>query len=96
MDFEFSEEQRLLKDSVERLLKDRYDFEQQLADCLLDLGALDLEDRGRRIRPVALAVALGGNDLVVNVLKGKKLTNIRAAGKDDNVLLTPPIRMTLE
>jgi len=30
------------------------------------------------------------------VLKGKKLTNIRAAGKDDNVLLTPPIRMTLE
>jgi GTP-binding protein len=37
-----------------------------------------------------------GNDLVVNVLKGKKLTNIRAAGKDDNVLLIPPIRMTLE
>src|SRR6202008_1890936 len=29
MDFEFSEEQRLLKDSVERLLKDRYDFEQR-------------------------------------------------------------------
>jgi len=37
-----------------------------------------------------------GPDLEVNVLKGKKLTNIRAAGKDDNVLLTPPIRMTLE
>ena len=37
-----------------------------------------------------------GNDLEVNVLKGKKLTNIRAAGKDENVLLTPPIRMTLE
>ena len=37
-----------------------------------------------------------GNDLVVNVLKGKKLTNIRAAGKDENVLLTPPLRMTLE
>jgi len=36
------------------------------------------------------------NDLVVNVLKGKKLTNIRAAGKDDNVLLTPALRMTLE
>jgi len=32
----------------------------------------------------------------VNVLKGKKLTNIRAAGKDENVLLTPPIRITLE
>jgi GTP-binding protein len=37
-----------------------------------------------------------GNDLEVNVLKGKKLTNVRAAGKDDNVMLTPPMRMTLE
>ncbi len=37
-----------------------------------------------------------GNDLEVNPLKAKKLTNIRAAGKDDNVTLTPPIRMTLE
>lgn len=36
------------------------------------------------------------NDLVVNPMKAKKLTNIRAAGKDDNVLLTPPVRMTLE
>jgi len=37
-----------------------------------------------------------GTDLEVNPLKAKKLTNIRAAGKDDNVLLTPPTRMTLE
>ena len=37
-----------------------------------------------------------GNDLEINVLKGKQLTNIRAAGKDDAVQLTPPIRMTLE
>jgi GTP-binding protein len=36
------------------------------------------------------------NDLEVNPLREKKLTNIRAAGKDDNVLLTPPVRMTLE
>ncbi len=36
------------------------------------------------------------NDLEVNPLREKKLTNIRAAGKDDNVLLTPPIEMTLE
>ena len=36
------------------------------------------------------------NDLEVNVLKGKKLTNIRASGKDEAVRLTPPIRMTLE
>jgi GTP-binding protein len=37
-----------------------------------------------------------GNDLEVNPLRTKKLTNIRAAGRDDNVLLTPPTRLTLE
>lgn len=36
------------------------------------------------------------NDLVVNPLKGKKLTNMRASGKDENVVLVPPIRYTLE
>ena len=37
-----------------------------------------------------------GNDLEVNVLKGKKLTNIRTHSKDEAVRLTPPMRMTLE
>ncbi|HXF89133.1 MAG TPA: translational GTPase TypA [Xanthobacteraceae bacterium] len=37
-----------------------------------------------------------GNDLVVNVLKGKKLTNIRTHAHDDMIRLTPPMRMTLE
>lgn len=36
------------------------------------------------------------NDLVVNPLKGKQLTNIRAAGKDDAIALVPPIKLTLE
>jgi len=36
------------------------------------------------------------NDLVVNPIKTKKLTNVRAAGKDDAVVLTPPIELTLE
>jgi len=36
------------------------------------------------------------NDLVVNPIKTKKLTNIRAAGKDEAILLTPPIELTLE
>ena len=36
------------------------------------------------------------NDLVVNPMKGKRLTNIRAAGTDENILLTPPIKTTLE
>jgi GTP-binding protein len=37
-----------------------------------------------------------GNDLVVNPVKGKQLTNIRAAGTDENVILTPPVRHSLE
>ncbi len=36
------------------------------------------------------------NDLTVNPLKGKQLTNVRASGKDDAIQLTPPLRMTLE
>ena len=36
------------------------------------------------------------NDLVVNACKGKKLTNMRAAGSDDNIILTPPDTMSLE
>jgi GTP-binding protein len=64
----------------------------------------NLEDRGPMIIPPQTRVYQGmiigehsrGNDLEVNVLKGKKLTNIRAAGRDDNVLLTPPIKMSLE
>ena len=36
------------------------------------------------------------NDLVVNVTREKQLTNIRAAGKDENMILTPPIRLSLE
>ena len=64
----------------------------------------NLEERGRLfIGPgdeVYQGMIIGeharGNDLEVNPLKGKKLTNIRAAGKDDAVVLTPPVRMTLE
>ena len=37
-----------------------------------------------------------GNDLVVNPTKAKQLTNIRAAGSDENIVLTPPIRYSLE
>ena len=37
-----------------------------------------------------------GNDLEVNVTKGKKLTNVRASGKDEAVQLTPPMKLTLE
>ena len=37
-----------------------------------------------------------GNDLVVNPTKAKQLTNIRASGSDENILLTPPISHSLE
>ena len=64
----------------------------------------NLEDRGRFFigagEPVYQGMILGehnrDNDLEVNPLKGKKLTNIRAAGKDEAVVLTPPVRLTLE
>jgi GTP-binding protein len=37
-----------------------------------------------------------GQDIDANPLKSKQLTNMRAAGTDENILLTPPVRMTLE
>ena len=36
------------------------------------------------------------NDLVVNVIKGKQLTNVRASSSDEHIILTPPVKMTLE
>ena len=64
----------------------------------------NLEERGRMFIGSGEAVYEGmvigehsrGNDLEVNPLKGKKLTNVRASGKDDAVVLTPPARFGLE
>jgi GTP-binding protein len=36
------------------------------------------------------------NDLVINPTKGKQLTNVRASGTDENIVLTPPIKFSLE
>ena len=36
------------------------------------------------------------NDLVVNVVKGKQLTNVRASGSDESIILVPPVKMSLE
>ncbi|HWG77976.1 MAG TPA: translational GTPase TypA [Steroidobacteraceae bacterium] len=63
-----------------------------------------LQERGRMfVKPgeklyegMIIGIHSRDNDLVVNPIRTKKLTNIRAAGKDDNVLLTPPIPLTLE
>jgi GTP-binding protein len=64
----------------------------------------NLEDRGPMLidpgtkvyHGMIIGIHTRDNDLEVNVLKGKKLTNVRASGKDEAVRLTPPVRMTLE
>ena len=64
----------------------------------------NLEDRGPMIIDPGVKVYQGmiigehnrQNDLEVNILEGKKLTNMRASGKDEAVKLTPPMKMTLE
>ena len=64
----------------------------------------NLQERGRMMVDPAVEVYEGqivgihsrDNDLVVNVLKGKKLTNMRASGSDENVILTPPVKHSLE
>ena len=63
---------------------------------LEDRGALIIGPQTRVYQGMIVGEHSRENDLDVNVLKGKKLTNIRAAGKDDNILLTPPMKMTLE
>src|SRR5688572_6905535 len=63
-----------------------------------------LQERGRMfVSPgeklyegMVIGIHARDNDLVVNPIKGKQLTNVRASGKDDAILLTPPIQLTLE
>jgi GTP-binding protein len=63
-----------------------------------------LQERGRMfVSPgdklyegIIIGIHSRENDLVVNPIKTKKLTNIRAAGKDEAIILTPPIQLTLE
>lgn len=64
----------------------------------------NLQERGRMLigpqtevyEGMIVGIHTRDNDLVVNVCKGKQLTNIRAAGSDENIILTPPILMSLE
>ena len=71
---------------------------------VLGFALFNLQERGRLFVSPGEEVYEGqivgihsrDNDLVVNPLKGKQLTNIRAAGKDDAIILTPPLRYSLE
>ena len=70
----------------------------------LAYSLFNLQERGRMLISPQTEVYEGmivglhsrDNDLVVNVCKAKQLTNIRAAGSDENIILTPPIQLTLE
>ncbi len=70
----------------------------------LAFALFNLQERGRLLIDPGVEVYEGmivgihsrSNDLVVNPTKAKQLTNIRAAGSDENILLTPPIRFSLE
>ena len=74
------------------------------AGTTLAYGLDNLQDRGTLFFGPGVEVYEGmivgehsrSNDLVVNVCKGKKLTNMRASGSDDNVKLAPPRMFTLE
>ncbi len=70
----------------------------------LGYALFNLQERGRMaVKPgdevyegMIVGLHSRANDLVVNPMKAKQLTNIRAAGTDENILLTPPLRLTLE
>jgi GTP-binding protein len=70
----------------------------------LAYALFNLQERGRLFvgpgdevyEGMLVGIHSRGNDLVVNPLKAKQLTNIRAAGSDENILLTPAVRLTLE
>ncbi len=63
---------------------------------LEDRGPMMIEPQTKVYEGMIVGEHTRGNDLIVNVLKGKQLTNMRASGKDDAIKLTTPLQMTLE
>jgi GTP-binding protein len=70
----------------------------------LGYALFNLQERGRLFighgedvyEGMIIGIHSRDNDLVVNPLKAKQLTNIRAAGSDENIILTPPVQLSLE
>lgn len=70
----------------------------------LGFSLFNLQDRGKLfVHPntevyegMIIGLHSRENDLAVNPIKGKQLTNVRASGTDENIVLTPPVRHTLE
>ena len=63
---------------------------------LQERGAMMIDPQTRVYEGMIVGQHTRDNDLIVNVIQGKKLTNVRAAGKDENTILTTPMRLTLE
>jgi len=63
---------------------------------LQERGALFIGHGAEVYEGMIVGIHSRDNDLMVNPTKGKQLTNIRAAGSDENIILTPPIRFSLE
>ncbi|MFN0219820.1 MAG: translational GTPase TypA [Hyphomicrobium sp.] len=63
---------------------------------LQDRGSFMIGAQARVYEGMIVGEHTRDNDLVVNVVQGKKLTNVRASGKDEALTLTPPMRLTLE
>ncbi|MEO1649776.1 MAG: translational GTPase TypA, partial [Pseudomonadota bacterium] len=63
---------------------------------LEDRGHLMIDPQTRVYQGMLIGQHSRDNDLEVNVLRGKKLTNVRASGKDESIILTPPMRLPLE
>lgn len=63
---------------------------------LQERGKLMIEHGAEVYEGQVIGIHSRSNDLTVNCLQGKKLTNMRAAGKDDAIVLVPPVKFTLE
>ncbi len=63
---------------------------------LQDRGPMFIEPGTKVYAGMIVGEHTRGNDLELNVLKEKKLSNVRASGKDEAMILTPPIKMSLE
>ena len=63
---------------------------------LQDRGAFFIGPTEEVYEGMIVGIHARGNDLVINVTREKHLTNVRAAGSDENVILTPPLKLTLE
>jgi len=63
---------------------------------LQDRGTLYIEPTTEVYEGMVIGNTSKGNDMSVNPIKGKKLTNMRASGSDENIILEPPFKITLE